>query len=105
VLGLHLLGYLQFTELTAVCEEPGRWSFLCVIAALRLPFGTGSPVNPIAIRGAFHPRRVILGGPPAARVGKGRDRQTGTGRPGAAMGKQRWLAGSPSGLIAVGGVG
>jgi hypothetical protein len=27
----------------------GRWSFLCVIAPLRLPTGTGSPVNPIAI--------------------------------------------------------
>jgi len=27
----------------------GRWSFLCVIAPLRLPGGTGSPVNPIAV--------------------------------------------------------
>jgi len=30
-------------------ERKGRWSFLCVIAPLRLPTGTGSPVNPIAI--------------------------------------------------------
>jgi len=48
-LGLHLLDYLQFTELRQVCAEIGRWSFLCVIAPLRLPTGTGSPVNPIAI--------------------------------------------------------
>ncbi|HUK70552.1 MAG TPA: cyclase family protein [Streptosporangiaceae bacterium] len=48
-LGLHLLDYLQFTELTQECEAAGRWSLLCVIAPLRLPTGTGSPVNPIAI--------------------------------------------------------
>jgi len=48
-LGLHLLDYLQFTELSQVCAEIRRWSFLCVIAPLRLPAGTGSPVNPIAI--------------------------------------------------------
>jgi hypothetical protein len=33
----------------ALCEQAGRWSFMCVIAPLRLPAGTGSPVNPIAI--------------------------------------------------------
>jgi len=48
-LGLHLLDYLEFTSLAAACAEAGRWSFLCVIAPLRLPTGTGSPVNPIAI--------------------------------------------------------
>ena len=48
-LGVHLLDYLQFGELLPVCEEAGRWSFLCVIAPLRLHGGTGSPVNPIAI--------------------------------------------------------
>jgi kynurenine formamidase len=48
-LGLHLLDYLQFAELTQACAAAGRWSFLCVIAPLRLPTGTGSPVNPIAI--------------------------------------------------------
>jgi kynurenine formamidase len=48
-LGLHLMDYLQFNDLTALCEREGRWSFLCVIAPLRLPTGTGSPVNPIAI--------------------------------------------------------
>jgi kynurenine formamidase len=48
-LGLHLLDYLQFAELRALCEQENRWSFLCVIAPLRLPAATGSPVNPIAV--------------------------------------------------------
>jgi kynurenine formamidase len=48
-LGVHLLDYLQFDDLLPACEAAGRWSFLCVIAPLRLPGGTGSPVNPIAI--------------------------------------------------------
>jgi len=48
-LGLHLMDWLDLTELTQVCAAAGRWSFLCVIAPLYLPTGTGSPVNPIAI--------------------------------------------------------
>jgi len=48
-MGLQLLDYLQFEELVPLCEEANRWSFLCVIAPLRLPAATGSPVNPIAI--------------------------------------------------------
>ncbi|HEY3096110.1 MAG TPA: cyclase family protein [Acidimicrobiia bacterium] len=48
-MGLHLLDYLQFEDLVPLCEEAGHWSFLCVIAPLRLPAATGSPVNPIAI--------------------------------------------------------
>ncbi len=48
-LGLHLLDYLQFEDLVPLCEQEDRWSFLCVIAPLRLPHATGSPVNPIAV--------------------------------------------------------
>ncbi|WP_374117448.1 hypothetical protein [Streptomyces sp. RKAG293] len=48
-LGLHLLDYLQFEDLVPLCEQEDRWSFLCVVAPLRLPTATGSPVNPIAI--------------------------------------------------------
>jgi len=48
-LGLHLLDYLQFEDLLPACEAAGRWAFLCAVAPLRLPGGTGSPVNPIAI--------------------------------------------------------
>jgi kynurenine formamidase len=48
-LGLPLLDYLQFEALAPLCERHRQWSFLCVIAPLRLPRGTGSPINPIAI--------------------------------------------------------
>ncbi|MFD8749913.1 cyclase family protein [Kitasatospora sp. NPDC059577] len=48
-MGLHLLDYLQFEDLVPLCVRERRWSFLCVIAPLRLPRATGSPVNPIAI--------------------------------------------------------
>jgi kynurenine formamidase len=48
-MGMHLLDWLKFDDLLSVCEELDRWSFLCVIAPLRLDTGTGSPVNPIAI--------------------------------------------------------
>ncbi|MEV6314876.1 cyclase family protein [Streptomyces sp. NPDC051776] len=48
-LGVHLLDYLQFEDLIPLCEEERRWSFFCLVAPLRLPGGTGSPVNPIAI--------------------------------------------------------
>ena len=48
-MGLHLLDYLWFEHLVQLCQEENRWSFLCVIAPLRMPTATGSPVNPIAI--------------------------------------------------------
>jgi kynurenine formamidase len=48
-MGLHLMDYLDFDALAGLCEELRRWSFLCVVAPLRLEAGTGSPVNPIAI--------------------------------------------------------
>jgi kynurenine formamidase len=48
-MGMYLLDYLQFDDLLSHCDAAGRWSFLVVIAPLRLPGGTGSPVNPIAI--------------------------------------------------------
>ena len=48
-LGIQLLDYLDFEELAQACEHRNDWSFLSVIAPLRLPGATGSPVNPIAI--------------------------------------------------------
>jgi len=48
-MGMHLLDYRRFEELVPRCVAADRWSFLCVIAPLRLPSVTGSPVNPIAI--------------------------------------------------------
>jgi kynurenine formamidase len=48
-MGVHLLDYLQLEDLLAACERAGRWEFLFVAAPLRIPGGTGSPLNPIAI--------------------------------------------------------
>jgi len=48
-LGVHLIDYLDFAVLAPICAEFRQWSFLCVIAPLRLALATGSPVNPIAI--------------------------------------------------------
>ena len=48
-LGVHLIDYLDFSVLAPVCAEFRQWSFLCVVAPLRLALATGSPVNPIAI--------------------------------------------------------
>jgi kynurenine formamidase len=48
-MGVLLLDYLQFEDLTGACESAGRWEFLCVTAPLRIVGGTGSPANPLAI--------------------------------------------------------
>jgi kynurenine formamidase len=48
-LGVHLIDYLDFSVVAPMCAELRQWSFLCVIAPLRLALATGSPVNPIAI--------------------------------------------------------
>jgi kynurenine formamidase len=48
-LGLHLIDYLQLEDLHDQCVLHRRWSFFCMIAPLRLPAATGSPVNPIAV--------------------------------------------------------
>ena len=48
-LGIHLLDYLSFEDLVAQCEATARWEFLFVAAPLRIPHGTGSPLNPIAV--------------------------------------------------------
>ncbi len=48
-MGIHLLDYLQFEDLVRFCEDSGRWEFLFVGCPLRIPGGTGSPLNPIAV--------------------------------------------------------
>ena len=48
-MGMACADSLQFEELVTVCEEEKRWEFLVVAAPLRLPRGTGSLFNPIAI--------------------------------------------------------
>ncbi|MGW1610085.1 cyclase family protein [Streptomyces sp. NPDC002285] len=48
-MGLHLLDWLDLEELAEACAGSARSRFLCVVAPLRLPSATGSPVNPIAV--------------------------------------------------------
>lgn len=48
-MGMAASDSLQFEELVKVCEEERRWEFLLVAAPLRIPGGTGSLFNPIAI--------------------------------------------------------
>ncbi|MGA2664493.1 MAG: cyclase family protein [Nitrososphaerales archaeon] len=48
-MGLACGDSLQLEDLARVCEEEGRWEFMVAMAPLRLPRGTGSLVNPIAI--------------------------------------------------------
>lgn len=48
-MGMLVSDSLQFEELVAVCGEEGRYEFMVVGLPLRLPGGTGSPWNPIAI--------------------------------------------------------
>jgi len=48
-MGMCTSDSLQFEDLASACAEEGRWEFLVVGLPLRLPGGTGSPWNPIAI--------------------------------------------------------
>jgi kynurenine formamidase len=48
-MGLHLVDSLRLDALAALCATLGRWTFLLTIAVLRIPGGTGCPVNPIAL--------------------------------------------------------
>lgn len=48
-MGMACADSLQFEELVKVCEEEGRWEFMVAASPLRLPRGTGSLFNPIAI--------------------------------------------------------
>ena len=48
-MGMACSDSLQFEELVPVCEQEQRWEFMVVACPLRLPRGTGSLFNPIAI--------------------------------------------------------
>jgi kynurenine formamidase len=48
-MGMLAADSLQLEDLAAACEEEGRFEFMVVGLPLRLPGGTGSPWNPIAI--------------------------------------------------------
>ena len=48
-LGLMLIDNLRLDDLTEACATAERWEFLLAVAPLRVPGGTGCPVNPIAV--------------------------------------------------------
>jgi len=48
-MGMACADSLQFEELVKVCEQEKRWEFMVVATPLRLPGGTGSLFNPIAV--------------------------------------------------------
>jgi kynurenine formamidase len=48
-LGMPLLDNMYLDGVAETCAEEGRWEFFFVAAPLRLPGGTGSPINPLAI--------------------------------------------------------
>jgi len=48
-MGMACADSLQCEELVSVCEEEKRWEFMVMAAPLRLPGGTGSLFNPIAV--------------------------------------------------------
>ena len=47
--GMNLLDNLDLEALAETAASLNRWEFMLVVAPLRVPGGTGSPVNPIAI--------------------------------------------------------
>ncbi len=48
-MGMLVSDSLNLEDIADACEEERRWEFMVVAAPLRLPGGTGSPFNPIAI--------------------------------------------------------
>jgi kynurenine formamidase len=48
-MGLHLIDNVRLAPLSQRCAELGRWEFLFAMAPLRIPKGTGCPVNPLAV--------------------------------------------------------
>jgi kynurenine formamidase len=48
-MGLVLIDNIAVEELSAVCHEESRYEFMFVAAPLRIPRGTGSPVNPLCL--------------------------------------------------------
>ena len=48
-LGMPLLDNLDLDRLAREARQRGRWTFLFVASPLRVPGGTGSPLNPLAI--------------------------------------------------------
>ncbi len=48
-IGLHLIDNMGLGTIAARCAELERWEFLFAMNSLRIPGGTGCPVNPTAV--------------------------------------------------------
>jgi kynurenine formamidase len=48
-MGLPLIDNASLEEIAHACAAHARWEFLFCLAPLRIPGGTGSPVNPLAV--------------------------------------------------------
>ena len=48
-MGLHLIDNVRLDTLLAACRAEHRYAFLFTASPLRIPGGTGSPINPIAL--------------------------------------------------------
>jgi kynurenine formamidase len=48
-MGLHLIDNMALAPLGDRCAGAGRWEFLFTMGPLRIPGGTGCPVNPVAV--------------------------------------------------------
>jgi hypothetical protein len=48
-MGIHLIDNVRVSDLATRCAEVGRWEFLFTMGPLRIPKGTGCPVNPVAV--------------------------------------------------------
>ena len=47
--GMHLFDGLDMEAVAATAARLKRWEFLFIAAPIRVPGGSGAPVNPIAI--------------------------------------------------------
>lgn len=48
-MGMHLIDNMALGALAAACAERSRYAFLFTMGSIRVPGGTGCPVNPIAV--------------------------------------------------------
>jgi kynurenine formamidase len=48
-MGMVVADSLNLEDVAKACEDENRWEFMVVAEPLRLPAGTGSPFNPIAL--------------------------------------------------------
>ena len=48
-IGLHLIDNLHLEPISTACAERGRWEFFLTVNPIRIPGGTGCPVNPVAV--------------------------------------------------------